>query len=163
MKKEDKELLFKITLAGAAYFAIVRPLLKKWGVVATPQQQQLNQANQTMVNNATSSMNDVCNITPSTKGDSLWLPIADGLYQLLHGVSIFNFNGSEVIDSINTNVQNDCDMLKLIVAFGNRENTAFLIPVGSGSLPEYITNVLSSGHVSDLNEILRNKGLTYQF
>ena len=160
---KQTESLIKWAAIGTVGYLLIKPILQKWGLAPTAAQQQLNQEQQQIITAAPGSIEAVCNITPSTQSAASWLSIADNLYQLLNGISLFNFNSSEITNTIANNVKNDCDMLKLISAFGNREDTVFGVPVGSGSLSMFITNVYSQGSKDELNNRLASNGVTFKF
>jgi hypothetical protein len=160
---DDNKFLIKWAVIGGVGYLVLKPLLQKWGIIPTASQSQLNQQQQQIITAAPGSIEQVCSVTPSTQSAAAWLNIADDLYQLLNGISIFNFNSSEVTNTIVNNVKNDCDMLKLIAAFGNRQDTVFGVPVGSGSLPMFITNVYSQGSKNELNNKLQSNGVSYKF
>jgi len=64
-----------------------------------------------------------------------------------------------VFDKMN----NDSDVLQLIKAYGSRWNFFFGVPLGSFTLPQILISEMSNSEISDLNNMLTNKGITIQF
>ena len=148
------------------WFEVVNPLLQKLGLQPSAAQAATNTAQQAIINNAAASMTSVCSTTPSSKSDAAWLTVANNLYDELSG----EFPDSVAAENtITGNVANDCDMLKLISALGNRAYTIFGIAVeATKTLPEYVTESLlepsgEPGSIEHLNATLLGYGLTYQF
>lgn len=82
---------------------------------------------------------------------------ADSIYQ---AGMIIGGTDEDTIYNVFSNMKNDTDVAKLIIAFGKRRiEFSFM----DGTLAEFLTSELDSDEMKKINKILSSKGISYKF
>lgn len=99
---------------------------------------------------------------PSTKNDADWLIIANQIYQDLRYSSIDD-NKKDAVYQV-CRVKNDTDVYSLFAQFGERQEYAFGIPIGTKkSLSEFIRSNLNTEQINIINSNYTRKGIKFQY
>jgi hypothetical protein len=131
---------FMIVLAMVYYFAI-RPRLQNFGEAATPRAELAYLA--------------LRGIKPSFP-DATYSQTADMLYEAMKGLGTKFFT----VRAVYAAMQNDADIIKLDLAFGERPGSTWWGGSRMYSLQDWINGDLTAAEVLQINNSLRAKGIT---
>lgn len=152
---KDKKTIFYIGGAIAAYFLILKPILEKLGLQKTIEEKQQEQ-------NISDYVADVLKKQNPTKSKGEWQIIANQIYEDLR-YSAIDDNKKDAQYQV-SRVKNDADVATLIQVFGNRQEYAFGLPVGSlKDLQQFIKSNLSTNQIMAINLNYSRKGIKYRF
>lgn len=154
--KEDKTLLY-IVGGIAAYFAVLRPILERLGIVKTSEEQRQENYEESEKNKYLDPGTE-----KPTKSPGEWVIIADQIYQDLK-FSRISDNRADAGYQV-ARVKNTADFKLLYKAFGSRQEYAFGIPTGGKKdLAQFIIDNLERDQISIINRNYRAKGIKFQF
>lgn len=152
---KDKKTILYIGGAIAAYFLVFKPILEKLGLQKTIEQKQQEQ-------NVSDYVTETLKIQNPTKSKGEWQIIANQIYEDLR-YSAIDDNKKDAQYQV-SRVKNDADVATLIQVFGNRQEYAFGLPVGSlKDLQQFIKSNLSTNQVLAINSNYSRKGIKYRF
>jgi hypothetical protein len=155
MKQQDKKYLFYAIGGIAAYFFVLKPILKGLGLQKTQTEKEAEAA----INKYLS--NEIATGNPSkTSGE--WAIIADQIYNDLRYTAISD-NKADATYQI-ARCKNGADIALLIKSFGKRREYYFGLPAGSEmDLQQFVTSNLSSAQIASINSNFKRKGIKFQF
>lgn len=104
---------------------------------------------------------NIDNGEPSTKSDAEWLLIADTIFNDLRFSSLDD-NKTDALYQLKK-VQNNTDLYKLILYFGNRVEENFGWPLPGQNLPGFVAGNFSAARIADLNNDYAQKGISFQW
>jgi len=155
MREQNKKYLFYGLGAVAAYFIVLRPILKGLGL----QKSQTEKEAEAEINKYLRSQISAGNAT-KTPGE--WAIIADQIYNDLRYSALSDNKDNAALQL--ARVKNGADVALLIKSFGKRREYLFGIPAGSEmDLQQFVTSNLSSKQIAAVNDNYRRKGIKYQF
>jgi hypothetical protein len=154
--KEDKTLLY-IVGGLAAYFAVLRPILEKLGIVKSSEQQRQENYEETEKNKYLDPGKEA-----PTKSPGEWVIIADQIYQDLK-FSRISDNRADAGYQV-SRVKNNADFKLLYKAFGSRQEYTFGIPTGGKKdLAQFIVDNLERNQIEIINRNYKVKGIKFQY
>ena len=157
MKTDQDKTLIYILGGIAAYFAVLRPILERLGIVKTSEEQK----QQNYEESEKKKYLDPGAEKP-TKSPGEWVIIADQIYQDLK-FSRISDNRADAGYQV-SRVKNNADFKLLYKAFGNRQEYTFGIPAGgTKDLAGFIVDNLERDQINIINKNYRVKGIKFQF
>jgi len=155
MTSQNKKYLFYGIGAVAAYFFLLKPILKGLGLQKTQTEKEAEAAINKYLNSQISTG------TPS-KSPGEWAIIADQIYNDLRYTAISD-NKANATYQI-ARCKNGADVALLIKSFGKRREYYFGLPAGSEmDLQQFVISNLSSTQIANINDNFKRKGIKYQF
>ena len=155
MTQQDKKYIVYIGGAAAAYFLLIRPLLRSLGITKTEQEVKSEKVIDTYVR-------ETLQRQQPTKSKGEWQLIADQIYADLR-YSALDDNKEDATYQV-ARAKNDADVALLIQLFGRRREYLFGIPAGAEmNLQEFIRSNLSSKQINLINDNYSRKGIKYRF
>ncbi|MBQ8761349.1 MAG: hypothetical protein IJZ06_08020 [Bacteroidales bacterium] len=111
-------------------------------------------------------------VEPLTYPEVEYSTMADSIYTHLHA-SVLSLNGGftgvnqKGVYDVMSRMKKDVDVYKLISVYGVREYKKpgyfYISGRPSAGLPATLLDVMTRGEIKEINEILKENGLTYQF
>ena len=155
MTQQDKKYILYIGGAAAAYFLLIRPLLRSLGITKTEQEVKSEKVIDTYVR-------ETLQRQQPTKSKGEWQLIADQIYADLR-YSALDDNKEDATYQV-ARAKNDADVALLIQLFGRRREYLFGLPAGAEmNLQEFIRSNLSSKQINLINDNYSRKGIKYRF
>ena len=155
MTEQNKKYLFYGLGAVAAYFIVLRPILKKFGLEKTQTEKEAEADINKYLRGQISAGN-------ATKSSGEWAIIADQIYNDLRYSAVSDNKDNAALQL--ARVKNGADVALLIKSFVKRREYYFGIPAGSEmDLQQFVTSNLSSKQIAAVNDNYRRKGIKYQF
>jgi len=155
MTEQNKKYLFYGLGAVAAYFIVLRPILKKFGLEKTQTEKEAEADINKYLRGQISAGN-------ATKSPGEWAIIADQIYNDLRYTAISDNKDNAALQL--ARVKNGADVALLIKSFGKRREYYFGIPAGSEmDLQQFVTSNLSSKQIAAVNDNYRRKNIKFQF
>jgi hypothetical protein len=155
MTEQNKKYLFYGLGAIAAYFIVLRPILKKFGLEKTQTEKEAEADINKYLRGQISAGN-------ATKSPGEWAIIADQIYNDLRYSAVSDNKDSAAYQL--ARVKNGADVALLIKSFGKRREYYFGIPAGAEmDLQQFVTSNLSSKQIAAVNDNYRRKNIKYQF
>jgi hypothetical protein len=154
--KEDRTLLY-IVGGLAAYFAVLRPILERLGIVKSSEQQRQENYEETEKNKYLDP-----GAEKPTKSPGEWVIIADQIYQDLK-FSRISDNRADAGYQV-SRVKNNADFKLLYKAFGNRQEYTFGIPTGGKKdLAQFVVDNLERSQIEIINRNYKAKGINFKY
>ncbi len=94
--------------------------------------------------------------SPLTYETSQYDSYADKLYVAMHDIS----DDEETIYSVFNKMRNKSDVLKLILAYGEKR---IPLTIGNSTLPQWISAKLNPKEIAKINDILQRNLIQYEF
>ena len=155
MTKQNEKYLFYAVGSLAAYFLVLRPILKNLGLEKSQTEKEAEATITKYLNSQISAGN-------ATKSPGEWAIIADQIYNDLR-YSAFSDNKADATFQI-ARAKNGADVALLIKAFGKRREYLLGIPAGAEmDLQQFVTSNLSLRQIASINDNYKRKGIKYQF
>lgn len=155
MTEQNKKYLFYGLGAVAAYFIVLRPILKGLGL----QKSQTEKEAEADINKYLRGQISAGN---ATKSPGEWAIIADQIYNNLRYTAISDNKDNAALQLARP--KNGADVALLIKSFGKRREYYFGLPAGSEmDLQQFVTSNLSSKQIAAVNDNYRRKGIKFQF
>jgi hypothetical protein len=155
MTEQNKKYLFYGLSAIAAYFFVLKPILKNLGLEKTQTEKEAEAAITKYLNSQIATGN-------ATKTPGEWAIIADQIYNDLR-YSAVSDNKADATFQI-ARVKNGADVASLIKAFGKRREYILGIPAGAEmDLQQFVTSNLSMSQILSINDNYKRKGIKYSF
>ena len=152
---KNKNTILYLTGAVVGYFFVLKPILEKLGISKTAEEKEQEKNIESFYTQSVKKQNP-------TKSKGEWQIIANQIYEDLR-YSALDDNKNDAQYQV-SRVKNDADVATLIETFGNRQEYAFGIPVGSKKdLQQFIKSNLSTMQVLAINDNYRRKGIKYRF
>jgi hypothetical protein len=142
----NSETQFKVVITGLIiafliYYFAVRPRLKQFGEAASPRAELAYLA--------------VRGIKP-THPDNIYSQMADMAYNAMRGIGT-KFHTIKAVYAV---MRNDADIIKFDLAFGKRPGRNMLGILQMYTLEEWVNDDLSAAQILEINNMLRNRGIT---
>lgn len=141
---------------GVALFFVIKEVKTLFGQGGNPNEAQ-SAATVATVNTAIKQQTDSGEKPSYT--DQQFSIYADGLAQAMQGVG----TDEQSIFGIMNHMNSDLDILKLVSAFGLRDYTFMVTDQGKLNLGEWLHQELSTSDLQQVNQILFDQGISYQF
>lgn len=155
MTEQNKKYLYYGLGAVAAYFFVLRPILKGLGLQKSQTEKEAEAA-------IDKYLTGQINTGKPTKSPGEWAIIADQIYNDLRYTAISDNKDSAAYQL--ARVKNGADVALLIKSFGKRREYYFGIPAGSEmDLQQFVTGNLSSAQIAAVNDNYRRKNIKFQF
>lgn len=155
MTQQDKKYIVYIGGAAAAYFLLIRPLLRSLGITKTEQEVKSEKVIDTYVR-------ETLQRQQPTKSKGEWQIIADQIYADLR-YSALDDNKADATYQV-ARAKNDADVALLIQLFGRRREYLFGLPAGAEmNLQEFLRSNLSTKQMNAINDNYSRKGIKYRF
>jgi len=159
MNKETEKLLIYGGIIALAYFGIINPLLKKFGVKKTTEEKETEQKNKALIDK---QVDESKAVIKQTKTDTEWKAIADQIYADLRYSALDDNKGDAGYQV--ARVKNDTDFWLLFKYFAKRREYLFGIPSGSlMNLQQFIVSNLAKSEIDKINDNYRRKGIKFRF
>lgn len=155
MTKQNEKYLFYGISAIAAYFFVLKPILKNLGLEKTQTEKEAEAAINKYLSSQIASGN-------ATKTPGEWAIIADQIYNDLR-YSAVSDNKADATYQI-SRAKNGADVALLIKSFGKRREYLLGIPAGSQmDLQQFVRSNLSDTQIASINDNYKRKGIKFQF
>jgi len=155
MTKQNEKYLFYAVGGLAAYFLVLRPILKNFGLEKSQTEKEAEASITKYLNSQIAAGN-------ATKTPGEWAIIADQIYNDLR-YSAVSDNKADATFQI-ARAKNGADVALLIKAFGKRREYLFGIPAGAQmDLQQFVTSNLSMSQILSINDNYKRKGIKYSF
>jgi hypothetical protein len=155
MTKQNEKYLFYAVGAIAAYFFVLKPILKKLGLEKSETEKESETAINKYLTNEIAKGSE-------TKTPGEWAIIANQIYDDLR-YSAISDKKSDATYQI-ARAKNSTDVALLIKSFGKRREYLFGIPAGAEmDLQQFVKSNLSNTQIASINDNYKRKGIKYQF
>lgn len=139
-------------------FVFGKKILEALGLIESEEVKKARKAAQQVFNNSAA---DILNHMSPTMNDAQIKTLSDNIYNDLNGAEIFE-NTTQAITHL-SQVGNDADMVRLIQIWGVKPDTVFGYNTGDKDFTTFIDDNLDRGTLNQINNVYKNKGITFKF
>lgn len=159
MNKQTEKLIIYGGIIALAYFGVINPLLKKFGIKKTTEEKETEVKNKALIDKQVEESKAEIK---QTKSDTEWKAIADQIYADLRYSALDDNKGDAGYQV--ARVKNETDFWLLFKYFAKRREYLFGIPSGSlMNLQQFIVSNLAKSEIAKINDNYRRKGIKFRF